>query len=93
VVLTLFSVSYAYRLCFNFFQIFNFDAIVDLQRYHNQWYSIMIFCLYFIGEVVPLSLILVFQYRNHKLMLQQKKQTMPKKKSTTGARPEMTRSY
>jgi hypothetical protein len=53
----------------------------------------MIFCLYFIGEVVPLSLILVFQYRNHKLMLQQKKQTMPKKKSTTGARPEMTRSY
>jgi hypothetical protein len=30
VVLTLFSVSYAYRLCFNFFQIFNFDAIVEL---------------------------------------------------------------
>ena len=54
----------------------------------------MIFCLYFIGEVVPLSLILVFQYRNHKLMLQQKMQTtLPKKKSTMAARPEITRSY
>jgi hypothetical protein len=68
-VLFIFSISYAYRLCFNFFQIFNFDGIVDLQKYHNQWYSLMIFCLYFIGEVMPLTLILLFQYRNHKLML------------------------
>jgi hypothetical protein len=52
----------------------------------------VIFGLYFIGEVVPLSLILVFQYRNHKLMLQQKKQTVSKKKPMAGP-PEMTRSY
>jgi hypothetical protein len=52
----------------------------------------VIFCLYFIGEVVPLSLILVFQYRNHKLMLQQKKQSVPKKKPMARP-PEMTHSY
>ena len=37
-----------------------------------------------------MSLILVFQYRNHKLMLQQKKQTVPNNKSRP---PDLTRTY
>lgn len=65
-VLGLFSISYSYRLVFNFIQAFNMQVIEGLQQSSLSGYSLVIFGLYFVGEVVPLTLIFVFQYRNYK---------------------------
>jgi hypothetical protein len=67
-VLVIFSISYSYRLIFNFIQAFDMAAIERLQHTSLLGYSLLIFLLFFVGEVVPLFLIFLLQYHNHRLI-------------------------
>lgn len=72
-VLSVFSVSYSYRLVFNFIQSINPSLLSDLQHRSMTAYSLLIFFLFFVGEVLPLTLIFHLQYRNHRLLQKQKR--------------------
>ncbi|TNV80103.1 hypothetical protein FGO68_gene6823 [Halteria grandinella] len=74
IVLGVFSISYSYRLVFNFIQAADYGLIISFQKSSLLGYSIMILFLFMIGEIIPMTLIFMFQYKNHRLIQQQHKQ-------------------
>ena len=88
IVLIVFSVSYLYRLIFNFIQVFDFSLIVNLQRNNLFGYSLLIFFLYFVGECIPLTLILGFQYLNHRQVVKKQREIAAKRNSSAKKKEE-----
>ena len=67
VLLSLYSISYVYRLVYDF--IYALDPF-QLQSLHDKsptFFAFVQFFLYFIGECIPYTLIFIYQLRNHRL--------------------------
>lgn len=65
-VLLIFSVSYTYRLSVDFASISNDEKFLEMPKTRPNGYALLVFFMYFIGEMIPLFAIFWFHYRNNK---------------------------